>query len=245
MSCQPLYRTLVYKWSLFNQVCLLCDERARNPYALCEPCELEMPWLRERCGYCSLPMPMDGLVCGQCSRHRPAFTQVETPWRYEFPLDSLITRFKHQGRWPLGRMLAQVYGNWLAHRYGDGLERPDCLVPVPMAQRHLRQRGFNQAALLARWLGRQLQLPCAEQIIQRPQENLAQQGLSARDRQRNLRQAFSLVPGARATGLHVAVVDDVMTTGATVNGLAHLLKQAGARQVDVYCLARTPRPGHA
>jgi ComF family protein len=224
---------------------LLCDESTDNPYPLCVPCEAELPWLHERCQVCALPLPLSGLTCGQCSKRPPAFELVEAPWHYGFPIDALITGFKHNSRWPIGRLLAELLGHWLAHRFAEGLPRPQCLLPVPMARKRLRQRGFNQAAMLANWLSAHLGIPCDEGLLLRPQETLAQQDLDARSRQHNLRNAFTLASGAQVKGLHLALVDDVLTTGATANALARVLVDAGAARVDVYCLARTPKPGSA
>lgn len=245
MHCQPPHLGLVYKWLFNNQTCTLCGAPTDAPVALCPACTLELPWLRDRCRCCALPMALDGLLCAQCSRRRPAFRRVEVPLLYGFPVDEMITRFKHQARWPLGRLLGELLGQWLQHRFDEGLARPDCLMPVPMAARRLRQRGFNQAALLARWLARALQIPGDERTLQRSRETTAQQDLSARARRRNLRQAFALRPGAAVAGRHIALVDDVLTTGATAQTIARCLLDAGARRVDVYCLARTAKPGHA
>lgn len=141
-------------------------------------------------------------------------------------------------------MLECLLGQCLQDRFDNAeLARPDRLLPVPMATKRLRQRGYNQAAMLARWLGRDLDLPVDEQLLLRPQDTIAQQQLDARQRQRNLLKAFALAPGAQVQGQHLALVDDVLTTGATAHSLARLLLHAGARQVDVYCLARTPKPG--
>lgn len=245
MHCQPWLRSLVYKCAKSNQVCLLCDAPTDQPYPLCACCELELPWLDEQCRICALPLPMRDLTCGQCRRRRPAFKRVEALWHYGFPVDALITRFKHNRQWPLGRLLSELQGNGLEHRFEQGLPRPDRLLPVPMARGRLRQRGFNQAAMLARWLSAQLRIPCDEQLLQRPRETPAQQVLGAKARQRNLREAFELGHGEPLEGLHLALVDDVMTTGATAQALASLLSQAGARRVDVYCLARTAKPDKA
>ncbi len=243
MHCQPSHGSLVYNWLKNNHTCLLCDEHADQPYPLCNACEMELPWLQERCRCCALPMAIDAILCGQCARRLPPFSQVEAPWHYGFPVDSLISRFKHNARWPLGRLLAELLGHWLEQRFEDGLPRPDCLLPVPMGRKRLRQRGFNQAAMLARWLGPQLRVPVDEQLLQRPHETRAQQDLDARQRQRNLLQAFALGPRPWVQGRHLALVDDVMTTGATARALASLLVRAGAARVDVYCLARTAKPG--
>ena len=150
MRCQPCKKTQVYICTNNDQNCLLCDEPAEQVHPICSSCESELPWLDERCRICALPLPLDGLLCGQCARQRPAFRRVEAPWHYGFPLDALITRFKHQRQWPLGRLMAQMLGNWLAHRFADGLPRPALLLPVPMASRRLRQRGYNQASELTR-----------------------------------------------------------------------------------------------
>ncbi|MNT58110.1 DNA utilization protein GntX [compost metagenome] len=116
-------------------------------------------------------------------------------------------------------------------------------MPVPLATRRLRQRGFNQAAMLARWLSTRLDLPWDERLLLRTQDTSAQQVLNANERRKNLRHAFALAPGASFKGRHLALVDDVLTTGATAQALARLLMDAGAARVDVYCLARTPKPG--
>lgn len=245
MHCQPRLKKLVYNWLNSNQTCLLCDEPAQQPQPICMACEAELPWLEECCRICALPLPMQGLTCGQCSRHAPAFNRVEAPWHYGFPVDALITRFKHQRQWPLGRLLARLLGNWLEHRFADDLPRPSLLLPVPLARRRLRERGFNQAAMLARWLGGQLGIACDLHLLQRPHETLSQQGLTAKARRRNLRHAFALGDHAAIKGVHVAIIDDVLTTGATAQALASLMRAAGATRVDVYCLARTPKPGGA
>jgi len=115
-------------------------------------------------------------------------------------------------------------------------------LPVPLAKRRLRERGFNQAAMLGRWLSSHLGVHCDERLLLRTRETPAQQQLDAKARRRNLRQAFAVT--GELTGKHVAIVDDVLTTGATAQAVAEVLRQAGARRVDVYCLARTPKPGY-
>jgi ComF family protein len=183
------------------------------------------------------------LVCGECQTKPPHFDQVSAPWHYAFPLDTLITRFKHHGKWPVGRLLGTLLSHHLHTAFTQGLPRPDLLLPVPLGKHRLRQRGFNQAGMLATWLHQQLDLPLNAHLLRRDRETSAQQDLDAAARQRNLRNAFALADPAPIKGKHVALVDDVLTTGATANTLARLLKKAGARRVDVYCLARTPKPG--
>lgn len=245
MNCQPWLKELVYNCANIDHSCLLCSERAEQRYPLCVACEQELPWLDEFCLRCALPLPMAGLLCVQCSRRPPAFDQVVAPWHYGFPLDTLISRFKHNSQWPLGRLLAEMLGLNLLHCYEEGLPRPDLLLPVPLARRRLRERGFNQAGMLGRWLSNALLIECDERLLLRTRETPAQQSLNARARRRNLRQAFALASAASIKGSHIAVVDDVLTTGATAQAIAQLLRQAGARRIDVYCLARTAKPGQA
>src|SRR5690606_23057306 len=148
---------------------------------------------------------------------------VEAPWRYAFPVDNLITRFKHQAQWPIGRLLAGLLSQHLQNAFGDGLARPDLLLPVPLARLRQRQRGFNQAQMLARWLSETLALPMRDDLLLRGRETLAQQGLEAAQRKRNLHNAFVLIGNTDVRGQHLALIDDVMTTGATANALARLL----------------------
>lgn len=242
MSCQPDSNSQVYIWLKNKRFCLLCDESSELPYSICVPCESELPWLGHQCETCALPLPAGETSCTSCIWRPPPFTQVIAPWRYDFPLDSLITRFKHQARWPMGRLLGELFAIHLQHRFEEGLLRPDALLPVPLAKKRLRERGYNQAAMLAGWVGKQLDVPVNEHQLLRIKETPAQQGLDARARKRNLNGAFALSNTAWLEGRHVALVDDVLTTGATADGIARLLLAGGAQRVDVYCLARTPRP---
>jgi ComF family protein len=243
MRCQPHRNYQVYIWLKNKQSCLLCDETTDTIFPICTACEIELPWLGDQCQQCALPLAMSGLSCAQCVLHPPAFDEVAAPWLYQFPVDSLITRFKHQGNWPMGRLMAQLLGQFLQHRFDEDLPRPDVLLPVPLATKRLRQRGYNQAAMLADWLGTQLQLPVEDRLVLRTMETPAQQGLDAKARKRNLRGAFVLADETKVKGKHIALIDDVLTTGSTTDVIARLLKKAGARRVDVYCLARTPKPG--
>jgi ComF family protein len=231
-------------WLKLRRHCQLCDETTDHPrHDICTACEAELPWLGTHCQVCALPLPAPGMICGACQKKPPAFARVEAPWRYAFPVDSLITRFKHQAQWPFGRLLGELLAEHLQHAYDEGLPRPQTLLAVPLARRRERQRGFNQARMLADWLSRALQIPAPDDWLSRPLDTPAQQGLDAATRKRNLRQAFVVNANERVAGLHLALVDDVLTTGATANTLARLLLRAGAARVDVYCLARTPPPG--
>ena len=244
MRCQPKQLPAVYNWLKIKQSCSLCDQLIDGAVPLCPACSDDLPWLGAHCQCCALPLtqPQPGALCGHCLQHPPSFSQVVAPWRYDFPIDSLIKRFKHQANWPLGRLLGELLAAHLRQAFSAQLSRPQALLAVPLSRQRERQRGFNQARLLAQVLANELGISAYHHWLLRPRDMPPQQSLSAADRRRNLRGAFALSDAARVQGLHLALVDDVLTTGSTAQALARLLKAAGAVQVDVYCLARTLPP---
>lgn len=156
------------RWLLPPPACLLCAARSdQPPRPLCRACAADLPWSRQQCRRCALPLPLDGQVCGECLRRPPAYEQAIAPWRYAFPLDSLINRFKHQAAWPLGRLLGELLAEHLRQRYAEGLPRPARLLPVPLAPRRERRRGFNQAQQLAERLAGELDLRCDPHSLRR------------------------------------------------------------------------------
>jgi ComF family protein len=159
------------------------------------------------------------------------FDAALAAWRYEEPIASLITRFKYGGDLAAGRVLALG----LAER-AEPVERPQALVPVPLHWRRLRERGFDQALEIARVLSRSLERPVLE-LIERRRATAAQAALSAAERRRNLRAAFAPIRGA-VVPVHVALIDDVMTTGSTLDAAARVLRAAGAQRIDAWVLAR-------
>lgn len=175
-------------------------------------------------------------VCGDCLRDPPLLAQTRAVFVYGFPLDRLVPRFKFHRDLAAGRLMADLMAGALA-----SAPRPDALVPVPLHARRIRQRGYDQALELARPLAATLALPLRADLLQRIRATAAQSELDAGQRQRNLARAFA-VPEQAALPDHVALVDDVMTTGASVREAAAALRAAGAAQVTVLVLARTDEP---
>lgn len=171
--------------------------------------------------------------CGRCQRQPPPWHGVWAPFRYAWPLDRLEARFKFAGDLAAGRALAEAWLDCAAPA------RPQALLPVPLHRRRLRARGYNQARELARTLASGLDIPCAERLLLRTRATRAQTDLGARERRRNVRGAFAVRPGARLP-THVALVDDVCTTGATLAECARTLRRGGVERVDVWVLARAP-----
>ncbi|WP_374962069.1 ComF family protein [Spongiibacter tropicus] len=234
---------MVYKWvnnslnRLLPPRCLCCQQAGQQ---LCPDCEVELPKLGTRCQRCALPLPQSDRLCRHCLRRPPRFTRCLSAFSYRPPVDQLLLSYKHAGHMANGRVLAQL---WMSC-CGDDVRRepPDALIPIPLHWRRRWQRRFNQSRLLAEQWGDAFGLVVTD-ALQRRVHTAAQQGLTAAERRRNLRRAFVLSPRANVTGKHLALVDDVLTTGATANAAAVILLDAGARRVDIWCLARTPDPG--
>jgi ComF family protein len=195
------------------------------------------------CRQCSLPINSHSDYCGQCLRHPPAFALSVIPFGYQYPLDGLIHQFKYRGKLTQGRLLAQALANFVDYYYQElGLPLPDLLLPTPMHWTRLLVRGFNQTAFLAQELATRLQIPLAESLCRRRKRTPTQQGLSRSRRQKNLRGAFYISPRAQIAlrDKRIALLDDVVTTGSTARELSRVLMEAGAAEVHLWALARTP-----
>ncbi|HBI21921.1 MAG TPA: amidophosphoribosyltransferase [Legionella sp.] len=183
------------------------------------------------CRYCAEPLPDAAfLVCGRCIIKKPAVDAVITAYHFKEPLRTLLHEFKYREGLHLLTFIAGLMKDALPASY-----HTDCLMPVPMHPKRLRQRGFNQAAVLAKYLGRQLNLPCNVSHIQKQLNTAPQAGLSSSERRRNLQDAFQAKP---ALYQQVTLVDDLLTTGSTANALARVLKEQGVARVDLWCCAR-------
>lgn len=214
--------------------CLLCGAPGQAGMDLCAPCARELPRNRRCCARCALPLPAAAERCGECLRREPPWDTAWAPFRYAWPLDRLETRFKFGEDLAAGRVLAAL---WLAEPTPP--ERPALIVPVPLHRQRLRRRGYNQALELARPLARALDMPCRHDALHRERDTAAQTELDRSARRRNVRGAFHLRTDIELPS-HVILLDDVMTTGATLAECTRVLKRAGVKRVDVWALARAP-----
>lgn len=215
-----------------EQDCALCG--ARTHTLVCRECREALPRSFQACTRCALPLEVPG-VCGECLRHPPGFDEAHAAFEYRFPVDRLVRRFKYAGDLALGRWLAGA----LAERVASG-PRPALVVAPPSAVDRLRSRGFNPALEIAKSLAARIGCACALGGLARAKRTAAQPGLGREERRRNLAGAFACA--AEVRGLHVALVDDVLTTGATADAAARALKEAGAARVSAWIVARTPDP---
>jgi ComF family protein len=228
---QQAYWPALTRW-LLPLRCLLCGDSGAHGLDLCADCKRELPRNRHCCARCALPLGTPAPLCGECQRHPPPWDAAWAPFRYGWPLDRLESRFKFGADLAAGRVLSSV---WCGE--SCPLALPQQLLTVPLHGSRLRQRGYNQVLELARPLARSRRLPLSFDAIERVRCTEAQTELDAVGRRRNVRGAFALREGA-VLASHVAVIDDVMTTGATLAECARVLKRAGVQRVDVWALAR-------
>lgn len=214
--------------------CLLCGAAGDDGLDLCRECARELPRNRSCCARCALPLPEAAALCGQCQRRPPPWDAAWVPFRYAWPLDRLESRFKFSANLAAGRVLASL---WLREPLPTAV--PAWVLPVPLHHARLRQRGYNQALELARPLAERLGCALRLDGLIRQRATAAQTELGALQRRRNVRGSFA-VAERMAWPPHVALLDDVMTTGATLAECARVLKRVGVQRVDVWALARAP-----
>jgi ComF family protein len=217
--------------------CEVCRQWSHG--ALCADCVARFAPAVPRCGRCGLRLGLPAPACGACLREPPPFEHTVCAVDYGFPWDALISDFKFHGRAELAAVLAE---RLQAAVRAAGAPLPRWVLPVPLAPARLAERGYNQAWELARRLGRSLGVSADAGLLWRPADQAHQADLNRAERQRNLRSAFMTDPRRRSEllGRRVALVDDVMTTGATAREAAAALRRGGAATVDVWVVARTP-----
>lgn len=220
--------------------CALCADRRTDNTGLCGPCRADLTLNRPCCARCAEPLTRTEPACGRCLKREPPFDGAFAGFRYAWPLDGLIARFKFSGDLAAGRTLAQLFVDRIRT---DASPLPALLVPVPLHHQRLRQRGYDQALELGRHVARGLGIALATNLLYRSRATPAQTELSAAQRRRNVRDAFAVDRRQLSrwpTHPDVALIDDVMTTGATLRECAATLRRAGFTRIRVWCIARAP-----
>jgi ComF family protein len=213
-------------------LCLLCGATCPWSEGLCPPCRSDCARCGPACRRCGIPLPGAG-VCGACLANPPPFDGVVAPFLYRYPVDALIRDLKFHDRLACVRFLGGALADEVRARRADPPER---LVPVPLHWRRRIARGFNQSLEIARVVGVRLNIPIDRGTVARVRATPAQAGLPATERRRNLRGAFRVVK--EPPWKRVAIVDDVMTTGATAREISRVLKRAGVEELQVWAVAR-------
>ncbi len=234
---------------IYPKVCLHCNDAGHNGMDLCERCLQRLPWVKFTCSRCALPLAnSNASVCGACINRDLHFDHASTPFQFDGFIRDAIYQFKFNQKLNQGKLLAQLL---LQHIKGMQLEVPELIIPVPLHKKRMQQRGYNQALEIARIVSKGLAGGLVGEYVEeykseldynavyRNRDTSAQMELPAKQRHKNVKGAFSLKNNSKIfKNKYVCIIDDVMTTGNTVNEVAKCFKKAGARSVGVWCIAR-------
>jgi ComF family protein len=226
---------------LFPPQCLNCDARVPTHGTLCLACWQQIHFISEpMCHACGLPFDYDigeNALCAPCLNERPLYLQARATFRYDEHSRKLITRFKYSDQ----TQLAEIYGAWLAKAGGQLLAQTDIIIPVPLHYFRFVHRRFNQSALLANILSKKTGIRHIPNALKRSRQTTPQTGLTRKQRETNVKGAFTINNRYASTikGKNILLIDDVITTGSTIEQCTKTLLKSGAAQVNVLTLART------
>ena len=219
--------------------CLICHQPTQHHPLLCDECRAELPRIVYPCPRCGFPLPETSKSCGACLQHPPAWDRLRVVADYQAPYLQLIHQLKYAGKIECATLLGRLFceaNEPAPSEAGD--KHPEVLLPVPLHWWRQWRRGYNQAEELARVIGDALQIPVDSHCLRRTRATPPQARLHKQQRKQNLQAAFAMEP---FNYRHVALIDDVVTTGATAEQLTHLLRQAGVEVVEVWAICRTLR----
>ncbi len=220
---------------LLPPTCILCGNPGFACKDICLPCFNNLSKNNYCCYRCAEIFPTaqtQPQLCGQCIRHSPAFDESHAPFIYQHSIRYLVSQLKFNRQYKNARLL----GSLLADHLEKTAELPELIIPMPLHRRRFQQRGFNQCTEIAQIVSKQLAIPIDKKSCIRQYDTAHQINLNAKQRQRNIKNAFLLIQPLKVS--HVAILDDVMTTGATVNELARVLKKSSVDRVDIWVCAR-------
>jgi len=213
--------------------CVLCGDTTSEPISLCKPCQGDLPRIKNACECCGLPILEPSLgLCGDCLTSPLEVDYTKSLFYYDSPIDHLIGQLKFKE----ALSAASILGHLLAESVEMVEDLPDVIVPVPLHKKRLVQRGFNQSLEIARPVSKQLKLPIDTNLVRRTKSTRAQAKLNVSERKKNIKDCFEIQH--QQIYQHVVLIDDVMTTGSTINELARVLKLSGVKKVGVWSIAR-------
>ncbi len=222
-----------------KSTCVLCGDSTSQVYSLCKPCQGDFPLITNACQCCGLPIAdvqeesHQVALCGYCLKTPPAIDYTQSLYYYESPIDYLVGQVKFEEN----LSCASILGHLLAKGVTDiDDDLPDVIIPVPLHKKRLFKRGFNQSLEIARPVAKLLQLPIDSNLVARTKSTRAQAKLNVAQRRKNIKGCFKVKDNHAYQ--HVVLIDDVITTGSTINELASALKQSGVKKVGVWSIAR-------
>ena len=226
----------IIQYSLLPPTCILCGNKGMGRMDLCQPCNDALIKIGSHCYCCAKQFSNDSshlLLCGDCQKNLPEFDKTYTPYTHQGAIRYLINHCKFNGAYKHSRLLGLLLAHHLSNQ-ADTL--PELIIPVPLHPKRYRQRGFNQTLEVGKIIARELSIPIDNSCCLHIKDTPHQVSLTAKQRRKNIKNSFQMkkTPQAR----HIAILDDVMTTGATANELAKTLKSSGVSQVDVWVCAR-------
>ncbi|EKD54708.1 MAG: Protein GntX [uncultured bacterium] len=218
--------------------CLFCKKMAASSLHACQACLHDLPILPYGCLRCAniLPISAQKDLCGQCLKNPSAFDETHAIFIYQPPITRLILDLKFHHALVNGRLIGELLAEKIEQEWYREKTLPTAIIPVPLHQKRLKERGFNQAIEIARPIKKKLKLPLLKMHCARIKPTKAQANLPANERKQNVLNAFTIRYPIKHQ--HVAVIDDVMTTGATLNEFCRILKKHGVQKIDVWCTAR-------
>ncbi len=215
--------------------CYLCESPNSHPFLdICDDCISELPYKNQSCSRCALTLETSNSpVCGHCLAKPPSYDVILSPFEYQFPIDKLITELKFRKKLYNTATLGNLFSQFIKAK---ATPLPECIIPVPLHPKRLQQRGYNQALEIARVVSKNLNIPIDRQICERIINTEPQSDLTADQRQENIKNAFRIKQ--QQPYKHIALFDDVVTTGHTVETLSKLLRQQNIKIIQVWSVAR-------
>lgn len=234
---------LVSVGAFFTSGCVLCDAPVKGKNSLCEDCRSDLPWMERSCRHCGIALikEIDSDICGACQSALPYVDYTLSALHYLSPVDYLITELKFNHKLTSASILSDLLIQHLNRVFNEmpTNEMPELIIPVPLYKKRLQTRGFNQAVEIARSVAKAFSIPLCKNAITRTKNTSPQTKLTAAQRSKNIRNSFMIQnPKELSEVSHIVILDDVVTTGATCNELAKLLKKAGVETVGVWSIAR-------
>ncbi len=224
--------------------CVLCDRPIRRAFSLCKECEDDLPKILHACKLCGIPLNESSRVCGQCLKTKPVVDFSLSLYHYESPVDYLISQLKFRQKLSYAAILGHLLSEHLLNTMSAKL--PDAIIPVPLYKKRLGKRGFNQSLEIAKIVSKKTGLTIDTQLVSRKKSTRAQSSLHLKQRKQNVKDCFQIKNQNQGAPVYerIAILDDVVTTGATTNELAKVLKTAGIKKVGVWSIGRAVLHGN-